>query len=286
MVPHATAPDTLWHYTDANGLFGILESRQFRFGDVGFLNDRTERTYSKEVLDQVFHEESLGARPRGLVDTLRRHVLSARSSDRLFICSFSETKESISQWQRYGADGTGYCLGFNTAALDEYFRPDMIQRVAMTYASGDQKDCLREPIQRAADMYQPQDAKRAPLDINTRLSERDIPDIVRDVADTALRIKNPYFEDEKEWRYFKRLHDNDLDSWDQEFAVRGVYVKPFLRFPQREHLANFPRLPIVQVVCGPRLDVDIAIPAVERFLRKHGYVDVRAKQSTLATIWR
>src|SRR2546423_4685399 len=111
-------PPTLWHYTDANGLFGITTSRQLRFGDARFLNDRTERTHGERVLEQVFAEEA----ERDDDDATRKFqelIRVMRSPDRLYIASFSATKESISQWQRYGADGAGYCIGFDSKRLDE-----------------------------------------------------------------------------------------------------------------------------------------------------------------------
>ena len=269
-------------------MVGIIESRRFRFGDAGFLNDRTERVYGRELLDAVFVEEIARGGDDGLLHDLRQHIQVTRSPDRLFVCSFSATKESISQWQRYGADGSGYCLGFDAKRLDELFDRDMIIRVPMLYSEDEQKDYLREKIRSGVEKYQKRAATAAPGDVNRGIGLYEAVFTASDVDDATLRLKNPFFSDEQEWRYFERLDEDRLadDDSDEEFAVRGVYVKPFLRFPRTRKRTRLGRLPLVAVVCGPRLDIDIARPTAERFLRFDGYFDVKVERSALASIWR
>jgi hypothetical protein len=123
----------LWHYTDVNGLWGITTSSQLRFGDARFLNDRTERTYGERLLEQVLEQE-VASDPDRVVAKFRNLLRSLRWPDRLYVCSFSGTAESLSQWQRYGADGAGYCLGFDGALLDELLDHDQISRHDMLYS--------------------------------------------------------------------------------------------------------------------------------------------------------
>jgi len=281
-------PDILWHYTDANGMFGILGSRQFRFGDAGFLNDCTERVYGKEVVDRVFVEEIAAGDEDGLLSDLRKHVQVSRSSDRIFVCSFSATKECISQWQRYGVDGTGYCLGFDAKGLDALFDKDMINRVPMLYEEAEQKEYLRKKIRRGVDTYRRKVAIAAPEDRNRGINLYDAIFTAGDVDDAGLRLKNPFFADEQEWRYFERVDEDRLgdDDSDEEFAVRGAYVKPFMRFPRMPKRGTLTQLPVVDIVCGPRLDVDIAKPTVERLLQFYGHVNVNVERSALTSIWR
>ena len=99
-----------WHYTDANGLLGILGTSQFRFGDVQFLNDATERTYGIRLLKRALTQYAKGA---AFLETMIGSMTINTWPYRVYACSFSGAGESISQWQRYGADGFGYCVGFD-----------------------------------------------------------------------------------------------------------------------------------------------------------------------------
>ena len=197
MATQAPIPELLWHYTDANGTFGILESRQFRFGDAAFLNDRSERSYNYNVISDVCNDDHLHGpprRPHRLMNRLRWHLLNAAPRERLFVCSFSETTESISQWQRYGSDGSGYCLGFTTAGLDTLFQTDVIQRVPMMYAKHDQDDWLRQKIRLAADIYQQKATALTArpdgnIDDDTFAADPTYAAALRDVHDAALQIK-------------------------------------------------------------------------------------------------
>jgi hypothetical protein len=286
MRTRIAGPEILWHYTDAPGLFGIVDSCRFRFGDAGFLNDRTERVYGKELIDKVFGEEIAAGDKDGLLNDLWKHVQLTLSPDRLFVCSFSATKESISQWQRYGGGGVGYCLGFDAKRLDELFDADAIHRVPMIYVEADQKEHLREKIRRGVEGYRQKAKSADPSDKNRGINVYDAIFTAADVANATLRLKNTFFGDEQEWRYFHPINEDELggDDSEEEFATRGDYVKPFICFPRKRK--SLVRLPITAVVCGPRLDVDVAKPTVERFLRSRGYTGIIAERSALASIWR
>jgi hypothetical protein len=101
-------------------------------------------------------------------------------------------------------------------------------------------------------------------------------------------MKNPFFEDEQEWRFFETIEEDELDDSDSEeqFAVRSPYIKPFILLPRKLKRASLRMLPVASVVCGPRLDPDVAVPTIQRYLRSLGYPDVKVEMSALASIWR
>jgi len=287
-MPHETTPSTFWHYTDAHGLYGIVTSSLLRFGDANFLNDRTERVYGEKLLASVLAEEvandASGATARA------QHILGSRSwPDRLYVCSFSGTDESISQWQRYGADGAGYCIGFDPRKLDELFDEDGISRDVMLYDVDQQRQLIREAIHAGMRSLQRAEEKRRAG--GGYMADALFADI--DIEQAKLRLKNPYFHDEKEWRYFLRIiveddpddDDEDLDAWTEHYSVRGAYVKPYLELPRAVPSASGKKLPIVRVICGPKLDGEFAAATTRRFLRTHGY-RVPVESSALAEIWR
>src|SRR5437762_12104373 len=110
----STSRKVLYHYTDTVGFHGIVWNNRLRLGDARFLNDRTERQYGMALLIAEIAEELKAGQDHFLAVTA--HYLR-KNEHRVHLCSLSEVSESISQWQRYGADGYGYCLGFSAALL-------------------------------------------------------------------------------------------------------------------------------------------------------------------------
>lgn len=281
MAEGPISPQTLWHYTDAAGMFGIVNSRQLRFGDAEFLNDRTERGYGQALRKSIIEAVTKAGDPAGIVRGID-DALDWLGGDHLYLCSFSANDdESISQWQRYGADGSGYCIGFNTTDLDAVLSPHQAYRAPITYEREEQQRMLREAIEIAVREYETSaDDSLATSQLNWLYAA-----IASEVVLRAERqMKSHYFRDEEEWRYFRGVDVNQLTlDAPVEFHTRGQYVKPFIAFPRRDKL---PPLPIRHIVCGPRLDTELAIPTVTRFLTFCGYPKVAVVPSKLRDIWR
>jgi hypothetical protein len=200
-------PEILWHYTDAAGLFGIVSSARLRFGDARFLNDRRERTYGERLMNEIF-DELIRGDESGPIARFRRLVGVLRLPERLYICSFSATEASISQWQRYGADGNGYCIGFARKQLDELLDKEYVSRVDMLYNEADQRELMQVAIEQGANrlLRHETSADRSYygfLDTNTLLDS------------VILQMKSRHFDDEQEWRYVFRSRDDESDVTDE-----------------------------------------------------------------------
>jgi hypothetical protein len=154
VVQEIASPQTLWHYTDSGGIFGIVTSRQLRFSDAEFLNDRTERRYGHALRKSVIEEARCAGDPTGMARAIDA-ALDWFGAYRLYLCSFSANdEESVSQWQRYGADGSGYCIGFDTAALDAILSSHQVYRVPIIYDPLEQRRTLKDSLERAVKAYE------------------------------------------------------------------------------------------------------------------------------------
>lgn len=271
----------LWHYTDAAGLFGIVASRQLRFGDTAFLNDRTERVYGNEYVTAILRE--LEASDTTGMMTEVREEFAFRSVDHVYACSFSETNNSLGQWERYGARGEGYCIGFDVSRLDSALDPERVPRIAMMYDPDDQRRAVIDAATEAAGLYGHIGSQIAPEQPEGVFNALPAPG---DLGGLTFRLKNPDFREEREWRYFVDVYDWSGEDVEEDLAVRGNYIKPFIALPKKSKFQPLPPLPIVAVVCGPRLDVELAKPSVERLLKLHGYENVAVEPSALAKSWR
>jgi hypothetical protein len=121
-------PELVYHYTDDNGLKGILENGNLWFTDIFNLNDPTEIAHgfkkAVELLDRLtrprmpIHETFVS----GFANFADKGGLGAAAN--FFTCSFSLASDDLGQWRAYADNGQGYALGFDAKELDESFTGD------------------------------------------------------------------------------------------------------------------------------------------------------------------
>lgn len=302
---------TLWHYTDAQGLLGILTSRKLRFGDSRFLNDRTERQYGVELARQVLEVAiARGTTETDFLKVTREYLDSATTALDIYLFSMSETPESISQWQRYGADGFGYCIGLDlkrlrsthlltskTAMLKQVIYEPTAQRRMFTAA-------VRHFIKKwqTKSRFPPNQTCPATSSTVNKPGTRfrkSTPEIwmrlhaVRlagDLVQLALQMKHFHFRDEREWRLlFQLAHDPSVTALHKpQFFARGAYLKPSFDLPVTpERQGQGPRLPPIKLITiGPKLDQDLAAATLKQLLFQQEVGDIRIEASDLARTWR
>ncbi|MFA0813807.1 DUF2971 domain-containing protein [Microbulbifer epialgicus] len=110
----------IYHYTDINGLHGIIGEGEFWLTDNRFLNDHTEGQYAQNILNK-FSDEIL----RDCNKNYALNIFSqlnqesqANKKGRVYVGSFSE-KNILSQWRGYCPKEGGYCIGFDEAQLKD-----------------------------------------------------------------------------------------------------------------------------------------------------------------------
>jgi len=213
----------------------------------------------------------------------------AASDTNLHVCSFSGHPDAIGQWQRYGGNGSGYCIGFDANLITT----DILSRAGVTlqrmiYRVDEQEMMTRLRIEQ---LYAHFGAyiSRTDLGLSTEeLKERAGARISVELEETALQLKHPLFADENEWRLIKKVGTGPMAEKQPTilFAPRGEYVKPFIEIELYVGKADVGKLPVSHVICGPKLDGDLAITCARQFLENCGYPDVRTAWSETHKIWR
>src|SRR5579884_1744943 len=120
---HRTPPDRLYHYTDADGLVGIVNSQTFWATHWHYVNDVLEGRYASGVILDTF-DSRIGQSPPevakrliSLRDTYRANAGIQAALAQVHIVCFCQDPNLLSQWRAYGADGDGFALGFSPDAL-------------------------------------------------------------------------------------------------------------------------------------------------------------------------
>jgi hypothetical protein len=112
---HAKRPRLLYHYTDAQGLLGMMKTQRLWATNSRFMNDPTEVGYAVGLVRRSVQEQ--GERyPQPLVkdvtDSTNALLDLYDNVDDKYISCFCESGDLLSQWRGYGAIGGGYSLGF------------------------------------------------------------------------------------------------------------------------------------------------------------------------------
>lgn len=199
----------LYHYSDAGGLLGMLTSKSLWFSHIKYMNDADEWFYAMRLFDQVLHEYN-GAF-RSPFDT----VSGMPSLQDHFTFSFSEDKDSLSQWRGYCPNG-GYSF-----CIDDFFLDQMAQDYGFAfekciYEEDEQKEFIRTRIigmnpevlvKRRAD-----EAAREARGEHVHFSiERAVYEITQKMVPKfylLCLLKHPSFKEEREWRMVGSFIDN------------------------------------------------------------------------------
>ncbi len=109
---HFDSTETIYHYTSANGLRGILTNHEIWLTNTAFVNDITECKALKSEMD-LFNEENFSNPDvkKAWFDYLKQD----KEDNSLYIGSFSRTEDFLGQWRAYGS----YSIGFETYKLAE-----------------------------------------------------------------------------------------------------------------------------------------------------------------------
>lgn len=276
-LEEAPLPIAVFHYTDAVGFKGIMESGKLWATDYRYLNDSSELRYifnlARQAAEDIFRYETT----TGLAHEFLRYIATASPpyEDTVYwICCFSELDNSLSQWRAYGGR-QGFSVGFPGDITLEPGLVDVPGRQGQTpgitllkveYRAerhAEYVDALiRELIELCGSPHM-QDYEETDVAIS-HIS----PFYFGQLERASYRFKHPDFADEREWR---------LLSWDgrkREFFRVGVTLTPYTEFrlfSASHPNANSNGLPLVAVRHGPTPLPHETKLAMDRFLLSQGY---------------
>jgi hypothetical protein len=266
---------TLFHYTTAAGLLGILRSSTLWATDLRFLNDAQEAIYAQElvadavrgmknpVLDPAHFAYEMG---EGAVETFARYqgyVLDALNSAEfgVYVACFCQSGDLLSQWRGYGTDH-GYAIELKTDALTTALGgfstyPPAKGLAQVRYGSDAAADVVSRAVEGVGDFNLNHPGVKAEYK-------------ALHLAALLATIKHPGFREEKEWRLFAAF----------ERYQQGPMVDPVSHEPTRFRSTPMAIVPyievqlpsdaIVTVRVGPGNSTDVREAGVRRLLKSLG----------------
>lgn len=260
---HAQVPECLYHYTNATGLLGIVQSSTLWASNAAFLNDSTELTYVDHILASVTAEleakynlpevsEVLGL-VSGIVSGAARRV-----SD-VFVSCLCENPDLLSQWRGYPPAGGGYAVGFRPARLPS--RPPLLRKVI--YNESKQTAILRTLFEPScAALFGATDRRR----MQSAFLKFVLPGLGASLGELGYSFKHPGFEEESEWRLVTLHHRPALPHESVKARASGPQLIPYIETPIEVSGEGA----IAEVVVGPSGHPELAMRAVQDCLASAG----------------
>lgn len=244
----------LYHYTGMDGFLGILSTRSVWASEARFLNDTAEVAhFFSSLVGQIKINNHHEGPKRDLFQQfqewtkIRNHSRSGGSPS-LFLASFSEDGDLLSQWRGYCPNGGGVSLGFmpnsitqtakmNGAMLGRcIYKKENLEDVATTIL-----DIISNEAQESATSHPSQSYHESFASMELSLLK------------IAALFKHSAYEDEQEWRLIVEP-DNQHPSPGTKFRNRSGILVPYkeLSINGGKHDELF----IDEVVVGPSQSIE------------------------------
>lgn len=297
----------VYHYTNADGLKGIIEKNQLWATSAYFLNDSTEIVYGYELLKDLLDDwlaKKLLSRENSLSQELAKNLkkgfggilLNRQFLEPIYLACFCEDDNLLSQWRAYGPSG-GYSLGFTIPDPDlswgQGFRPEpsvfTSKWVKVVYEREEQVRGCRAVVDRLLSIFEDSNRELAVASVRNhpKVGYQAIMTAIFDILlDVVVSFKNEAFSSEKEWRLVVRRRELGRQSTDDvgkapadvHFrSLKGTLV-PYVKVVPRD---ADKKLPIASVRSGPTFEKTAARMAVSMMLTANGYSDVEVYGSDI-----
>ncbi len=269
---YAEAPTKpLFHYTSLEGLKGIVSTRTLWASEIRYLNDLEELRHingwlQHELSRRLHDKDNCAEHIRNVLEQLSLWLPARlRDGPMLFVASFTENGNLLSQWRGYCANGSGVSIGFAPtkiimqAASSEYL-------IARCLYGGDEKRSLARGIvdavlHRAAEVGP--SGRAHPDNSYHHVFQEAEPDLLR----IAALIKDQSFHEEVEWRLVSPIQNNYVTA-PIEYRAGKTMLIPYIEFPLARNNQGGAWFDLV--VVGPTPEPNFAIGSVSRFLSRAG----------------
>lgn len=244
-LPPTVNVGTLWHYTSAEGLVGIIESGQIWASSPRVMNDITEIEFGVDRLREAFESLSTVDIPKPCLQFLS-YVLDYDMLEAIqasaYVASASLERDLLNQWAQY-AGTDGFAIGIDVA------RPIRTQTVSAAFLQGWRKVIYdhQAQVKAATDMltFLANSTPGTPIDWESKRGEwpKSAQTCRFLLQGLALELKHSAFADEREVRYVASRYEGELPKFR---TARGRLI-PYLPIgePPKQALA------VTEVVCGP-----------------------------------
>jgi hypothetical protein len=248
-----------------------------------------EGKWLRNVFEEVCAEGKLD---ESTTNRVIEHIgMLNKTLDGLGFC-LSEEGDMLSQWRGYAGDATGICIGFSKDYFEETAKAKQaageqgFSLIQVVYDPEAQKAAVKPTYDKIIEHIK-EGALRLPgrrslLDTRTQAQiEEEDEKLKRAFQNFSLRVlllfpdlfrlKNPAFDEEREWRLISYLTQGGKDEC--KFRSSSDRIIPYREFEIPKKDIG----PIDEVILGPKNLTPVSV--IEAFLKQHGFEGIKVIRS-------
>lgn len=294
----ATQP-LVYHYTNAQGFLGIVESQEIWATHIAFTNDSAEYIEATaEINNQAKSRISsfLEASPerRALQATIERTtIVSPDQIPPWFIASFSYGVDDLSQWRGYGGKNGKFAIGLNLNHLGAIARAinqsvDLNGRLThkcyllpAVYEKPKKQSLAFDVLNFIVSKYPDSEKEVSPRDLDA-YAKAWVSDYLYFAAVLAPSAKHDSFSSEREWRLVITTSSHDHVSYRPMASTLAPFVRiKLLAASFSENNGPNYSHPIREVWVGPTQHAELSLISAKSILEKFKFFGVDIKRSTV-----
>lgn len=260
-----------WHYTSAQGLYGILNDKCFHVTNALFLNDPTEIEYSKNLLLQAIKKYYEHPQYNEIADLILNMHIRSKIWEH-YVLSLSLNDDSLPMWQYYGKNG--YALKLD---IDKLFKISFVKNIPVDTERTDMTT-MGEVIYNVKHQLASLDRNLSKIFNTNRENKSDlhrlIYDFINDFETNRLFYKDSAYSNEKELRYLFSLNNEDANASSLFKLSRNGMLVPYIVVDILEIWDI-----ITEIKIHPLMDEDLTKNGIKRFLKHNGTENIKITKS-------
>jgi hypothetical protein len=261
--------ETIYHYTDLNGLIGIIENQCLFSTNIGFVNDNKELIYGREfilrTIPQLKNTLTEYIKPE-LIDAIVDSLNSIQIPEFYTTC-FSKEKDLLSLWRGYADNGQGIAIGFYSGLRNSINQ--MLQGSHVKYDTKIQKAYLKEILKISLSFIIEKKIEHKLTEEEFELVTKKI--ISNIILEDFLTFKDKGFKEENEYRYIVGSQYIKNDKKNKiHFRTNGKFLIPYIKLEAKAGEL----LPINEIIVGPCNYQSTLKRGIIRLLIENGYNNV------------
>lgn len=191
--------ENLFHYTSAQSLLGIIESKSIWATKIQYMNDSKEFTHAIELANSSLNSIKISSTDEKITVICNniKNVLERTLDCNVFVICFSEVGDSLNQWRGYCPPNLGYCIGFNFRELAEQTKEQGFILRKCIYNAVEKSELIEVWVREVVDIFSQKVLGGQNIDDTSWI--HDYGYIARFIKMASV-MKDVSFADEKEWR--------------------------------------------------------------------------------------
>ena len=272
----------LFHYTDFNGLKGIISSKQLWMTHYQYLNDPSEVRYALHTIIEIIKKNIKASSNAQFWENFLAFFSNGISGTDIFVLSFCQNGNYLPAWRWYADDGAGFSIGFKKKY--KYFEPYILRKKSpsepickfeeISYVQPNTMSHLTECIEKLIQLTEQY------LSSNQEENTRQIHDYLAvTLLPLLTKIKHNAYKEECESRIYIIGSKTDTDRPIERFyKTSDTSSEQFVRSVLfTKH--NFNVNDISSIGVGPRCNFKHAEIEIRKLLVENGYdknIEIRA----------